>query len=296
MRGLRVQVVLHALAWAFPVWVGAASTLPPAACSHCKLWLKTAIRAKLQKEKGEKKENRKKKKSTYLGPVQEAHLPDNPSLRPTAVYTYLRCSRCRTKGSRSPAPAASTPARAAPGSAADARQQMLGGRPQGAEGPCREHPLPWAPPGRLRKQLVLGRLCWLLLLRLGWGMSRLHLRLLPPALTGTGHAAGPAAPDTRSPLLLLEHRLVFTHLLWLYFKRLMRLWALLCPRSTTLWTSPLGNKQCDTQRPGDPAVPHSETAISSSPARWHSACFGGLLLHRLLKHLFLHQVLLVVLL
>lgn len=136
-----------------------------------------------------------------MGPVQEAHLPDNPSLRPTAVYTYLRCSRCRTKGSCSPAPAASTPARAAPGSAADARRQMLGGRPQGAEGPRGEHPLPWAPPGRPGKQLVLGRLCRLLPPPLGWGTSRLHLRLLPPALTARGHTTGPAAADTRSPLL-----------------------------------------------------------------------------------------------
>lgn len=71
---------------------------------------------------------KKKKKSTYLGQGQ-AHLPDNPSLRPTAVYTYLMCSRCRTKGSHSPAPAASTPAQAAgqhPAPSADSWQQAPG--------------------------------------------------------------------------------------------------------------------------------------------------------------------------
>lgn len=123
MWGLRVQVVLHALAWAFPVWVGAASTLPPAAYSCCKLWLKTAIRAKLQKEKGEKKENRKKKK---------AHIWAQ-SRRPTyrIIPVYVRQLFILTWG----AAGAGQKARAAPHlpppplpGQHPARRQMLGSR------------------------------------------------------------------------------------------------------------------------------------------------------------------------
>lgn len=39
------------------------------------------------------------KKGSYLGQGQ-AHLPANPGLHPTAVYTHLACGRCGTKGHR----------------------------------------------------------------------------------------------------------------------------------------------------------------------------------------------------
>lgn len=88
----------------FPVWL-CRCTLPPAVCLQGELYFKTAAKAELRAERwgggGGKKEKR-----SYLGQIQ-AHLPDNPSLRPTAVDTYLRCSRCRTKGWASPAPATS---------------------------------------------------------------------------------------------------------------------------------------------------------------------------------------------
>lgn len=95
----------------------------PPACLHCKLWFKTA--------------NKKKRPRAYLGQVQ-AHLPDNPSLHPAAVYTYLTCSRCGTKGSPGPAPAAAQAAGQRP-----APQPALGSGPRGA----RPAPLNPRPPG-----------------------------------------------------------------------------------------------------------------------------------------------------
>lgn len=75
---------------------------------------------------------REGEKGRYLGQGQ-AHLLDNPGLHPTAVYTYLMCGRCGTKGSQSPAaPAASTPAQgtgqhpAPPSSSAGSWQQLPG--------------------------------------------------------------------------------------------------------------------------------------------------------------------------
>lgn len=106
-RRLQLQVLARASEPTFPARVGTTSPFSPTACMLCELWFKQPIKPSCTQRWG-----REGKKCRYLGQGQ-AHLPDNPGLHPTAVYTYLVCGRCRTKGSQSPAaPAASTLAQA----------------------------------------------------------------------------------------------------------------------------------------------------------------------------------------
>lgn len=93
-RRLQLQVLARASEPTFPARVGTTSPFSPTACMLYELWFKQPIKPSCTQRWG-----REGKKCRYLGQGQ-AHLPDNPGLHPTAVYTYLVCGRCGQKGHR----------------------------------------------------------------------------------------------------------------------------------------------------------------------------------------------------
>lgn len=142
------------------------------------------------------------KKGSYLGQGQ-AHLPANPGLHPTAVYTHLACGRCGTKGHRAlqhllpPALPGHLPA--PPGSSCWERGP--------APCPCLTGEQP-------------GTHSWRRLLLHG---SITALSVPPPKRT---QRIVTLAVGRKSQLLVLKH------FLWLDLKNHRRFFALLCPNCT----------------------------------------------------------------